>query len=272
MTWVTGIDVSHYQSPARITDRAAAGDRFVFIKASEALFKDQVRYAHLNAAEKAGMAAGPYHFYRASKDPVDQANNFLEATRERSWSLPHVLDYEHGSGKESPADLLAFLETVEEGTGRTPVVYTGYYAWMEFIGDRKEFARFPLWQASYPARYKDGTPPPAGADGPAAPDPWADAGGWSVWQYSDSNGRLDRNVMTPATFALLTNTATQPSPTPNPPEDDMFTDADRAALQDLTKKVDALYADYGAKGKGVRQVILETAQRTKDLVAGKRPV
>ena len=44
----------------------------------------------------------------------------------------------------------------------------------------------------------------------------------------------------------------------------MFTDEDRA-------KLNKLYEDYAVKGKGVRQVIAETAQRTKDLVTGKRP-
>lgn len=52
--------------------------------------------------------------------------------------------------------------------------------------------------------------------------------------------------------------------TPPPaPEDDMFTDEDR-------KKLDALYADYAVKGKGVRQTIAEIARRTKDIASGNR--
>lgn len=47
-------------------------------------------------------------------------------------------------------------------------------------------------------------------------------------------------------------------------DDDMFTDDDR-------RKLDELHRDYCTKGKGMRQVILETAQRVGDLVTGKRP-
>ena len=47
-----------------------------------------------------------------------------------------------------------------------------------------------------------------------------------------------------------------------------LTDAEQKELLDKVRK---LHADYGVSGKGVRQVIAEIAQRTKDLVSGARP-
>jgi len=66
----------------------------------------------------------------------------------------------------------------------------------------------------------------------------------------------------PAARTRIAALINQPHPTPAP-EDDMFTDEDR-------KKLDALYADYAVKGKGVRQTIAEIARRTKDIASGNR--
>mgnify|MGYP000858172737 FL=1 len=64
----------------------------------------------------------------------------------------------------------------------------------------------------------------------------------------------------------------QPPTTPTTPEPGgplmALTDAEQT---ELLTKVRELHDDYAVKGKSMRQVILETAQRTKDLVTGKRP-
>ena len=63
-------------------------------------------------------------------------------------------------------------------------------------------------------------------------------------------------------------TTTEPT-TPEPGGPLMaLTDAEQT---ELLTKVRELHDDYAVKGKSMRQVILETAQRTKDLVTGKRP-
>jgi hypothetical protein len=69
---------------------------------------------------------------------------------------------------------------------------------------------------------------------------------------------------TPADAAAETAKITQP-------EDDMYTDGDRARDVQTAQRVDRLWEDYGRPGKGVRQVIAEIAQRTKDIASGKRP-
>jgi len=65
---------------------------------------------------------------------------------------------------------------------------------------------------------------------------------------------------------------------PPPLEDDMYTDEDRKRDEEVARNVasikrgvDSLVKDYGTKGKGVRQVIVEIDKKTDDLVTGKRP-
>jgi N-acetylmuramoyl-L-alanine amidase len=59
-------------------------------------------------------------------------------------------------------------------------------------------------------------------------------------------------------------------PTPEPPKGPLMALTD-AEQEELLAKVRDLHRDYGVKGKGVRQVILEVDQKTDDLVTGKRP-
>ena len=207
--WVRGIDVSHYQPPAVITDRAAAGDRFAFVKVSEGTRADKVNGAHGAAASHAGIAAGGYHFYRSSVDPVRQAQVFCAELALSTWGLPPVLDYENQSGAESPGRLLSFLEEVERRTGRVPIVYSNAPWWAETIGNDRRFARFPFWLAKYPYRYEDGATLPPFPSMPSAPAPWVSP---AIWQYSTTSGRLDRNVMTPQAFATLTRAVPVPVP------------------------------------------------------------
>src|SRR5699024_11840170 len=61
-------------------------------------------------------------------------------------SLPPVLDLEVAEGK-SPEQLSAwtreFLTELESLTGRTPMVYTYRYFWIEKMNNSQEFANYP---------------------------------------------------------------------------------------------------------------------------------
>lgn len=95
-----GIDVSRYQHKIKwdslmvLTDRSgrtiysktSAKDirpvSFVFIKATEgSSMKDKRFHRHWQDAGKSGARRGAYHFFRSSKDPVHQAENFIEDSR-----------------------------------------------------------------------------------------------------------------------------------------------------------------------------------------------
>jgi hypothetical protein len=71
---------------------------------------------------------------------------------------------------------------VEAGTGKRPIIYTGFYVWRDQIGD-PDFSEYPLWIAAYVNRCPD------------ISDHW---NRWTFWQTSDS-GRIpgiDGNVDT----------------------------------------------------------------------------
>ena len=212
--WVPGVDVSHYQHPSEVFARGLASDgvRYVWIKVSQGgSSKDAQRDAHHANFGKAGIARGAYHFYDFGASPVDNAKNMAAAMAGKSWEMPPALDAEKGGGGPPPrtaAELLSFLAEIERMTGKRPMVYTGGW-WYGTVDPDPRFTAYRLWVAQYPNAYKDGHLPPYGK-APKVPAPWTSA---SVWQYSDSNGRLDRNVMTEPTFAaILGQKATTPKP------------------------------------------------------------
>lgn len=226
MTWVQGIDVSHWQRPIR-----PAWARYAWIKASQGRsMRDNAMASH--HANLDGLARGPYHYYDWSGSPAQNAANFLAATAGRTWELPHALDAEHGTaGNKSTtaAALLDFLARIEAGIGRRPVVYTYASWWNANVEPRAEFRRFPLWIARYPNAYRDGNPPPVSASTGAAA-PWDS---WAVWQYSTA-GNLDRNVCTAANLAALTGSPTKAHPHPSSGD---LTMADIAAITALLDRL-----------------------------------
>ncbi|MCZ7686176.1 MAG: GH25 family lysozyme [Sandaracinaceae bacterium] len=88
---------------------------------------------------------------------------------------PPVVDVEATDGQSSAtivARLGQWLDRVETATGRTPIIYTGYYFWRDNVG--ADFSSYPLWIANYSATCPD------------VPDPWTR---WEFFQTS-STGRV----------------------------------------------------------------------------------
>lgn len=218
-----GADLSHWQTPgaaliARLHD---LGIVFAWVKTSDgAGLKDLAYGSHHARLGAAGIARGPYHFYRFSASPEENARNFLEAIRGKTWELPPALDAEGESGTagskaKNLAALLRFLELVERATSRKPIIYTGRAWWDAMVAVDVALREFRTWIARYPSRYVHGNPPPVGEMTPA-PTAWGEPA--DVWQYSDTDGTLDRNVTTAPTLAALTRADSHP-PTPTPEED-----------------------------------------------------
>ncbi|QXC59317.1 glycoside hydrolase family 25 protein [Aquihabitans sp. G128] len=243
MNWVEGIDVSRWQTPGP----PPAGTRFGIIKASQGGSRDSKLATHHAAFTRAGLDRGAYCYYDFDSSPERNAETFLAATAGLPWDLPHALDAEDtpdvltgGPSKRLPtlgqqavaAELLRFLDLVEAGTGRTPIVYTGSFWWRANVGFDERFARYPLWLARYPNR--NATTPPSGFGSTKPPAPWAEI---TIWQYTDSGGRLDRNVVPAHLYAsLLTGSKPAKPPTTTTPGDLTMADAqdilDHLAKQD----------------------------------------
>ena len=159
---VNGIDTSNWQHPggAPINWAAvrASGVSFAITKATEgSSIVDPWFSIDYAAAGAAGLLRSAYSFARPTlpiSDATADAQRFVSVagTFSGSHDLPPVLDLEQTGGL-GPSDLVAWtatwLNTVESLTGRRPIIYTGYYFWLDNLGNTQRFADSPLWYARY---------------------------------------------------------------------------------------------------------------------------
>jgi lysozyme len=183
-----GIDISHYQPNVDWEKVKTDGKSFAFIKATEnTRTVDDCLIRHYGGAKEVGIKVGFYHFAHVSNDPIKEANHYINAVKDLTVDLWHVLDLEQGSLDGGGYDRAyvsnwarQWLEKVEEATGKLPMIYTGAsFARTYFEAD---LSKYPLWVAHY------------GAIAPMSNPVWDD---WTVFQYSDTgrvNGIAGGNV------------------------------------------------------------------------------
>lgn len=123
---IKGLDVSHYQNEKGKIDWVkvrAAGYDFTYIKASEGLtIRDAFYRSNIEAARKAGLVVGSYHFARAN-DAVREADYFLATVGSLQDFDFLVLDWEI-EFSDPDGWCRAFLDRCFEKTGVRPLLYT----------------------------------------------------------------------------------------------------------------------------------------------------
>lgn len=203
-TFTFAIDISHYQgrivwdSLKVMTDargrtvrdvsraRSIRSVEQVWIKATEGETLVDRKFAqNWEAAGAARISRGAYHFFRSSKDPLRQAENFISTVGPLSArDLPPVLDIETIHKGCSPAGLtssaLQWLRAVEARYGRKPIVYAPESFVRDILGPEIT-EHYPIWVAHYE------TERPL----------W---GNWQLWQFTDRavvygmEGRVDLSL------------------------------------------------------------------------------
>lgn len=183
MERVLGIDVSFWQNNASTPqsvdfDKAYKnGARFVFIKASQASFRDRDHTLNWKNAKDAGLLRGAYHFIVWEITPEIQADFFCSVIGDDIGELPPVADFEWW--KTTPPNALEilgrFLNRVEYNLGRVPMIYTAPGFWNQYGSKDQRWARYPLWIAHY------------GVYSPSVPKPWWK---WDFWQYTSKGDGL----------------------------------------------------------------------------------
>jgi lysozyme len=128
-----GIDVSHHQGV--IDWEAVAGDgiSFAYVKATEGGdWVDRQFAANWASAGDVGLDRGVYHFFSLCTDGAEQARHFLATVPPDPRALAPAVDLETaGNCAARPdqravgAELVEFLEVVEEAWGRPTVLYVG---------------------------------------------------------------------------------------------------------------------------------------------------
>lgn len=215
-----GVDVSRWNGSVDWSAISAQGNKFAYVKATEGTsYLSPTRDAQYSGARNAGLLTGSYHFALPPRSTGAEQARFFVANG-GGWSrdgktLPPVLDMEFNPypstfGNEcydmTPAQLSAwvsdFVRTMDQLTGRHPVIYTNKY-WWDTCVQSADFGAYPVWMARYSS-----TPP-------AVPAGW---GNWTIWQYTESGALVgDHNVFNGSYTELLAWAQKDASIGPNGP-------------------------------------------------------
>ena len=173
-----GLDLSKWNTVPDYQKLSSSGLAFVYIKASEAGYRDASYGDKQARLSETGLLCGSYHFFKASVDPLVQARVFLETIGNKieDGEMPPVLDIEDPSDKLTVSQyedaISEWLNHVEQVTGVKPMIYTGGWYWVQLktLNNTSRFKDYPLWLSSYTLDY-----------GPMF-------GGWTaptIWQYTE---------------------------------------------------------------------------------------
>ena len=188
MTKTLGIDVSRWQdnnSTAQqmdFTKSVAMGAKFVFIKSSQRLWKDEDILYNWKTSKAAGLLRGAYHFLDWDVSPKEQAKYAWSIIESDPGELPPVIDFEYWNPPPPKSyDLLwQYVVEMERLSGKKPIIYTGAFFWDAHGSDADVWTNYPLWIASYTSQaYME--------DNIAKLTPWNK---WTFWQYTDKGDGL----------------------------------------------------------------------------------
>jgi lysozyme len=188
---IHGIDVSKYQSKIDWEEVKAMNVkgiqmRFAFIKATEGTNNSDPQFKrNWLKSKETGIVRGAYHFFIASRDGKQQAENFIDEVELDKGDLPPVLDIEQLNGtsiEELRKEAKKWLEAVEEHYNVKPIIYTNVAFYTNYLG--QEFDKYTFWAAHYHSTGK----PRIERD-------------WHFWQHSDQ-GRVN-GIRTPVDFNVF---------------------------------------------------------------------
>ena len=170
---VMGLDISSHNGLPDFDSIAAAGVRFVFLKASEGeTFRDPAFLRNYAAARGAGIPVGAYHFFRFDRDGIEQAKNLLRVIGPRPLELGVAIDVEdQGNATGVPADSIkARLQLMIEYLnlrGHRVTLYSNRAGYEKYL--LPDFEGSPLWICQF-------------TDNSTNTD-------WTYWQF-DHHGRI----------------------------------------------------------------------------------
>jgi len=203
---LSGCDVSEFQDPDAMD---FSKFDFVMIRASYGLSTDDECAFHAKKVKSAGKLIGFYHYAHPERNSVEsEAQHFASIVRPYLGKCILALDYEGKALQVGPKWAREWLDRVYELTGVKPVIYIQASA----VGSYKTVldGDYGLWIAHW------------GVDTPTI-YPWSF---WALWQYSDSNGKLDVDYFNGSRGTWLKYAAQKeddpvvPEPEPDPKEDD----------------------------------------------------
>lgn len=188
---VYGIDVSHYQNiinwkAVKKMNIEGINIDYAYIKASQGVKTiDPMFFQNKLRVKNAGLTAGYYHFFVATKSAEAQANLFGNIVNIEKGDLPPVLDVEteyRQSAATIRKGMKTWLTLIERKYDIKPIIYTN----IDFYKRNLEghFDNYPIWIAHYKS---SGKKPKLNKE-------------WVFWQLSEESningiaGKVDFNV------------------------------------------------------------------------------
>lgn len=190
---IQGIDVSYWQGDIDWRRVRQAGIEFAFIKATEGGDHLDPKFRqNWEAAKRAGIARGAYHFIYWCRPASEQADWFIRNVPNDPDALPPVLDLEwHPDSKTCPKKISRgralkkikiILEAMERHTGKRPIIYTDPRFHKDIL--EGQFEDYHFWLRS------------------VAAEPHVRYPGrkWAFWQFTATghvpgvSGNCDRNI------------------------------------------------------------------------------
>jgi GH25 family lysozyme M1 (1,4-beta-N-acetylmuramidase) len=205
---IQGYDVSVWQGNFSWSSKNV---EFGYARVSDGLDYIDGKFDHnWKAMKKAGVLRGAYQFFRPSQDAGKQASVMVKKLGKLgAGDLPAAIDVEV-TGGVSPSTLgkkiHKWLNIVEKGTGKRPIIYAGAYFWESHVAGT-DFSKYPFWVAAW------------GPVCPSVPKGFKD---WAIWQYSDGKGQLDHDVFN-GSLAELKNLGNLGSAAPSNPTEETDT-------------------------------------------------
>ncbi len=193
-SYLTGIDVSHWNGTVNWPAVKSAGVSFAICKATEGrTFVDSTLDTNYAAMKANGIYRSAYHFGRPATDPVSQARIFYNRVRPSSGDLPLTLDLEATDGLTGAQVRFwtqRFVAEIKRLMGRAPIIYTSQRFWRDEGGNGPNNFDCPLWVVNLKPDYTNYSP--------ALPVAWSS---WRIWQWSFTgtvpgvSGNCDMNVI-----------------------------------------------------------------------------
>jgi lysozyme len=160
---VHGVDVSRWQYDIDWNKLRTRGANFAFIKATEGGdHLDPMFKKNWDAAAKAGVPRGAYHFFYWCRVAEQQADWFIRNVPKVKGALPPVIDVEWNNHSKScprrPSrkvvleKMRVFMKKVEAHYGQKPIIYTA----PDFYEDnlQGQFKGYTFWLRSVAAHPK----------------------------------------------------------------------------------------------------------------------
>src|SRR5262245_2958095 len=145
-----GADVSSWQGNF---NWSGAGVKWGYARISDGVnYIDKDFEDNWAKMKKLGILRGAYQYFEPGQSATAQAELMVKKVGVLgAGTMPAVIDVE-ATGGQSPSTIAdkvkTWLEIVEKGTGKRPIIYTGAYFWEDNVKSTA-FGKYPLWIAAY---------------------------------------------------------------------------------------------------------------------------